>query len=209
MANSTVSVLRTSVRKILLDNASSVNSRWSDTDILGFFNGALLEMSRVAKRRKTGTSISFAAGENSKAFSPADYFEMYAVVWETASGKRYDLDPPEDAYPLDTSIGRPSEYWLYEGTLMIRPTPSEAGTVIPVYYRRFTDLTGDGSTAEPEDSDDILKFYALWQALDFDGNAKAEIWKEKFILKLQQWANDENRRFKHKKRRSVRVGIYQ
>jgi len=189
-----------------MDNASSANSRWSDDDILGFFNGALLEMSRVAKRRKTGTSISFAAGENSKDFSPDDYHEMYAVVWETSY--RLPLDPAEDAYPMDTSTGTPSEYWLYEGTLMIRPTPSEAGALIPVYYRRFTDLVDDNSVPEPEDADDILKFYALWQALDFDGNAKADIWKEKFAFKLQQWASDEEKRFRHKKRRSVKVGIF-
>ncbi|MCL6557464.1 MAG: hypothetical protein K6U74_01440 [Firmicutes bacterium] len=205
MANSTLLALRAAVRRILLDKATSANSRWSDDELKGFFNAAILDMSRVARRLKIDSAISFAAGEDYKAWAPADYLELYKFIWVTNSGGKYDLVSGAQEFPMSTDTGDPKEYWYIDGKIYVRPIPDRAGTLTPVYYRRFADLVNDEDIPEPEDADDILKARALAEALDFDGNPLSKIWSDKYDRLLGFWTIDEKRRQKQSRIYRVRT----
>lgn len=206
MANSDLLKLRTAVRKILLDKAPSANSRWSDDELRGFFNAALLDMSRLAQRIKLGAPLSFAVNDEYQAFAPTDYLEIYTLEWTiTGTGKKYELITGEEDYPTSDDTGDPTEYWHIDGNIYVRPIPNRAGTLTPVYYKRFADLMEDTDIPEPVDADDILKARALADALDYDGNALAEIWKKKYENLLGAWGVDEKRRYKQARRRRVRT----
>lgn len=206
MPNSSLSTLRTAVRNILLDRASSANSRWSDGDLNGFFNAALLDMSRVAKRLKIDSAISFAVNDESKAWAPADYLEINDLYWTvTSSGRKHELKPGAEKYPVSDEKGKPLYYWYIDGNIYIRPIPTEAGTLTLIYLRRFPELSADGDIPEPQDADNILKARALFEALDYDGNALSEKWEKKYEKLLYVWSVDEKRRNKQPAGRRVRV----
>ena len=206
MANSTLATLRTAVRNILMDKASSANSRWSDEDLKGFFNAALLDMSRVAKRIKIDSAISFAVNDGYKVWAPADYFEINDLYWTiTSSGKKHELKPGAEKYPVSDETGKPLYYWYIDGNIYVRPIPTGAGTLTPIYLRRFPDLSADADIPEPVDADDILKARALAEALDYDGNALAKTWEDKYKSLLGAWSVDEKRRNKQPVSRRVRV----
>lgn len=206
MANSTLATLRTAVRNILMDKASSANSRWSDDEIKGFFNAALLDMSRLAKRTKIDSPVSFAVGDKNKVWAPSDYMEIFSPLWTiTSSGKQHELKPGAERYPVSDEKGKPLYYWYIDGNIHVRPIPSAAGTLTIVYYRRFSDLSADADIPEPVDADDILKARALAEALDYDGNALAKTWEDKYKSLLGAWSVDEKRRNKQPVSRRVRV----
>lgn len=206
MANSDLATLRTAVRKILLDKASSANSRWSDDELRGFFNSALLDMSRLAKRIKLDTPISFAVSDKLKAWAPADYMEILTPIWTiTSSGKQHELKPGAERYPVSDETGKPLYYWYIDGEIHVRPIPTEAGTLTMMYCRRFADLVNDTDIPEPVDADDILKARALNKSLIYDGNALAKTWDDEYKSLLGSWAMDEKRRNKLPVSRRVRV----
>lgn len=206
MANSSLATLRTEVRRILLDKASSANSRWSDGEIRGFFNAALLDMSRLAKRTKLDTPISFAISDKVKAWAPTDYMEIFTPIWTiTSSGKQHELKPGADRYPFTDETGKPLYYWHIDGNIHVRPIPSEAGTLTMMYYRRFQELSADTDIPEPVDADDILIARGLASALKYDGNALLKQWEDEYNSLLGAWAMDEKRRNKQPVSRRVRV----
>lgn len=206
MANSDLLTLRTEVRRILLDKASSANSRWSDNEIRGFFNAALLDMSRLAKRTKLDTPISFAVSDKFKAWAPTDYMEIFTPIWTISStGKQHELKPGAERYPASDETGKPLHYWYIDGEIHIRPIPSEAGTLTMMYYRRFPDLSADTDIPEPQDADDILITRGLASALKYDGNALLKQWEDEYKSFLGAWAVDEKRRNKQPVSRRVRV----
>lgn len=207
MANSDLATLRTAVRKILLDKATSANSRWSDGELTGFFNAALLDMSRLAKRTKLDTPISFAATEKYQPWSaPSDFMEIFTPIWTiTSTGKQHELKPGAEMYPVSDESGKPLYFWLIDGNIHVRPIPSEAGTVTVMYFRRFPELSDDTDVPEPQDADDILKARGLASALKYDGNALLKQWEDEYKSLLGAWAMDEKRRNKQPVSRRVRV----
>lgn len=190
--------LRTTVRKILFDQAAPTSSRWSDDDLNRFLNEGLLEVSRAAKRRKTA-ALSFTAGESSKTL-PTDLLRIDGnPLWQaTGESIRREIVSSADVYPLDDVTGRPREYWLIGNTIIIRPVPDVAGTLTVVYLYKFPELATDTDVPEPENVDGILIAYALWQALDFDGSPLAQVWREKFVQQLAAWEGAENKRYYRK-----------
>lgn len=191
--------LRATVRRILFDQAAPTASRWSDDDLNRFLNEALLEISRAAKRRKTA-ALSFTAGEDSKIL-PADLLRIDGnPLWQvTGESIRREIISSEDAYPLDNATGRPQEYWLIGNSILIRPVPDTSGTLTVVYFYKFPNLAADTDVPEPENVDDILVAYALWQALNFDGSPLTQMWREEFTRKLASWEIAENKRYYRKR----------
>ncbi len=190
--------LRATVRRILFDQAAPSASRWSDDDLNRFLNEALLEVSRSAMLRKKA-ELSFLAGEQSKPL-PADLLSIDGLPqWlESGGTERYELARAEEPYPLDDASGSPEEYWLLENGIYLRPIPEFGGTLTLVYFKKFPALLNDTDLPEPENVDGILIAYAMWQALDFDGNPLSQIWQQKFIAGMVAWGRDDERKYRRR-----------
>lgn len=187
--------LRQTERRILFDQASPTVSRWADEDLNRFNNEALLEVSRVARRRKK-VDLSFLAGEDNKSL-PADLLSLDGLpLWKDATrDERVEVLRGETSYPLADKSGIPAEYWLLDSNIYLRPIPAGAGTLTLVYFRKFPDLVNDTDVPEPANVDGILIAYSLWQMLDFDGSPLATVWRDKFTAQIVAWSQEEGRKY--------------
>lgn len=189
--------LRATVRKILFDQATSTSSRWSDDDLNRFLNEGLLEISRVARRRKW-QDFALAAGAESLNL-PADLLRIDAVLWRESSASEWErLSYSADPYPLDDREYDEPCYWILQNTILFRPVPDANCTVRLIYFYRFPSLTQDTDAPEPADVDGILIAYAVWQALDFDSNPLSALWEKKYTQQLAAWSLAEQRKYRRR-----------
>lgn len=195
--------LRTTVRRILFDQAAPSASRWSDDDLNGFFNEALLEVSRAARRLKTQD---FTLTASSDSFIlPQDFLKTEVILGRDSAATSWSrIERAEDPYPLDDQEYNNPLYWMIGNNVVIRPVPEADYVVRLVYFYKFPDLTTDTDVPEPDNVDGILIAYAMWQALDFDGSPLAQVWEKKFVQKLTGWGVAE---MKRNRRRPAQVNV--
>lgn len=174
------------IAAVRMEIAEPVEGYWRDSQITRYVNDGLRDLNDVAKSIANAT-LNYAANINSAAL-PSDFYEDWAVRW---TDKHMLSDMRSGTIPDTTARGIPKGYIITPTTLDIFPTPSEAGTVNLVYFRRFPDLVNPADIPALDVRWRVLLVYhAAGLAKLFAGEPEGPLFMSHYMAGKTQFAHE-------------------
>lgn len=110
---------------------------------------------------------------------PTDLLKLYSVYWKSPNGMR-ELSPARGKLPIDTVVesrAEPINYYVKDGTVIVRPIPGFEGTLSVSYVPKPTEMVNDSDEPDLEGSEEYLVAFTLHRIFIEHGNPLAQVWE--------------------------------
>lgn len=178
--------------------------KWNDLTILGYANECIYSINNLLATKKSDqllvkSTFNTVVGQSDYALTSAgiitanDFFRPYKLVnQQSAYGVSATLEVGNDPEIPQTNPGDFHKkaypwYYIYDGDLVLGPTPTLVAPMEFWYFKKLTAITlGDTPTWMPDIYHPLLSYYAALRMTSQDKQTTAEL-REDYANKWQEY----------------------